>query len=230
MNDDLWALQNFSGTVRLFPLPNLVMFPHVVQPLHIFEPRYRQMTVDALQDDRLIALCLLRPEVMEPSDLQPPIFPVGCLCRIVAEKCLSDGRFLLLVRGLSRIRIEEELPTDRPYRLARASPMSDEIIMPVGESRRLRQQLADLILPRFVEPGGGQQSLREMFEGEMPLGALCDCLSYQLPFELSTKQALLSETDVAVRATALLSALRSLTPLAGSAPRSRKFPPDFSMN
>ncbi|MCX7700351.1 MAG: LON peptidase substrate-binding domain-containing protein, partial [Gemmataceae bacterium] len=133
-------------------------------------------------------------------------------------------------RGLSRIRIEEELPTDRPYRLARASPMSDEIIMPVGESRRLRQQLADLILPRFVEPGGGQQSLREMFEGEMPLGALCDCLSYQLPFELSTKQALLSETDVAVRATALLSALRSLTPLAGSAPRSRKFPPDFSMN
>ncbi len=230
MNDDAWALENFSGTARLFPLPNLVMFPHVVQPLHIFEPRYRQMTIDALQDDRLLALCLLRPELMEPSDLLPAIFPVGCLCRIVAEKCLSDGRFLLLVRGLARVRIVEELPTDRPYRVARAHLMPDEIIMPVGESRQLRQQLADLILPRFIEPGGGQQSLREMFEGEMPLGALCDCLSYQLPFELSTKQALLSEPDVAVRATALISTLRSLTPLGAAAPRSRKFPPDFSLN
>jgi Lon protease-like protein len=230
MNDDAWALENFTGVTRLFPLPNLVMFPHVVQPLHIFEPRYRQMTADALADDRLLTLCLLRPEIMEPSDLQPPIFPVGCLCRIVAEKCLPDGRYLLLVRGLSRVRIMQELGTDRPYRVARAVPLPDEIIMPVGESRRLRQRLADLILPRFVVPSGGQASLREMFEGEMPLGPLCDCLAYQLPLEIATKQSLLAEPDVAVRATALIDTLRSMKPLVHAAPAPRKFPPDFSLN
>ena len=52
---------DFSGTVRLFPLPNLVMFPHVVQPLHIFEPRYREMLEDALEHDRLLAMALLQP-------------------------------------------------------------------------------------------------------------------------------------------------------------------------
>ena len=59
MSDDFSPLAGFAGTARLFPLPNLVFFPQVMQPLHIFEPRYRQMTADALAGDRLIALVLL---------------------------------------------------------------------------------------------------------------------------------------------------------------------------
>ena len=61
MSDDLSPLTHFAGTARLFPLPNLVLFPHVMQPLHVFEPRYRQMTADALTGDRLIGLVLLKP-------------------------------------------------------------------------------------------------------------------------------------------------------------------------
>src|SRR6188474_3512723 len=61
MNDDLDALSHFAGRARLFPLPNLVLFPHVVQPLHVFEPRYRSLTADALGDDRLISMALLKP-------------------------------------------------------------------------------------------------------------------------------------------------------------------------
>ena len=60
MNDDFSPLSVFTGMARLFPLPNLVFFPQVVQPLHIFEPRYRQMTADALAGDRLMALVLPR--------------------------------------------------------------------------------------------------------------------------------------------------------------------------
>ena len=61
MSADHPPLSDFAGTARLFPLPNLVLFPHVMQPLHIFEPRYRQMTADALAGDRLIAVVLLKP-------------------------------------------------------------------------------------------------------------------------------------------------------------------------
>src|SRR5581483_8559229 len=109
-SDDLFVQpEHFSGTARLFPLPNLVLFPHVMQPLHIFEPRYRQMTTDALDGDRLIALALLRPGWEADYDGKPVIYPVACLGRIVAEQRLEDGRYNILLRGLSRIRVLEEL-------------------------------------------------------------------------------------------------------------------------
>src|SRR5436309_2528627 len=83
MNDDTWALETFTGTARLFPLPNLVLFPHVVQPLHVFEPRYRQMTADALAGDRLIAMALPRKQqLLEEPD-------VGARARLLLESLLS---------------------------------------------------------------------------------------------------------------------------------------------
>jgi hypothetical protein len=98
MSDESAPLVNFSGTARLFPLPNLVLFPQVIQPLHIFEPRYRQMTVDALDEDRLIALALLQPGWEPDYGGAPPIFSTACLGKIVADQCLTDGRFNLLLR------------------------------------------------------------------------------------------------------------------------------------
>ena len=68
---DSFPPDEFAGTARLFPLPNLVLFPHVVQPLHIFEPRYRQLMADALADDRLIAMALLRPGWEEDYHRKP---------------------------------------------------------------------------------------------------------------------------------------------------------------
>src|SRR5262245_1553397 len=105
MNHDAADLTNFCGTARLFPLPNLVLFPSVIQPLHIFEPRYRELLVDALADDRLMALALLKPGWEEEYDQRPSIFSVVCLGRIFKEERLTDGRFNLLLHGLSRARI-----------------------------------------------------------------------------------------------------------------------------
>src|SRR5207253_4170439 len=101
MSEDTSPLANFAGVARLFPLPNLVLFPHVVQPLHVFEPRYREMTTDALAGDRLIATALLHPDWEAVYEGHPPIHPVACLGRIVADQRLDDGRFLLLLRGLA---------------------------------------------------------------------------------------------------------------------------------
>src|SRR5262245_58102592 len=105
MNEDQQALANFGGTARLFPLPNMVLFPHVVQPLHVFEPRYRQMTADALAGDRLIAIVLLKPGWEAEYEGRPTLYPVACLGRVVADQLLPDGRYNLLVRGLSRMKV-----------------------------------------------------------------------------------------------------------------------------
>src|SRR6266850_1100925 len=109
MNDDAQALSKFAGLARLFPLPNLVLFPHVAQPLHVFEPRYRQLTADALAGDRLVTMALLVPGWEDQYHLSPPIHPVVCVGRIHQEECLADGRYNLLLQGLSRARVAEEL-------------------------------------------------------------------------------------------------------------------------
>jgi Lon protease-like protein len=224
MNDDQWSLANFSGTARLFPLPNLVLFPHVVQPLHIFEPRYRQMTADALAGDRLLALALLRPGWEEGHDARPAVHPVTCLGRIVAEQKLPDGRYYLLVRGLSRARVVEELNDGRPFRSAKVELLPDGTAPGLAEALAFRKQLADQVMPRFATSPDSRRQLGELFQGELPLGSLCDILAFALPLPLECKQELLELTDVTRRVRLLLQSL----PVAST--EERKFPPEFSPN
>ena len=115
MND--WSL-NYSAnpdSVRLFPIPGLVMFPHVMQPLHVFEHRYRALLADAIDDDQLIALPVLSADEQDPPSL-PPLKPVACLTKIVSHQKLADGCSNLLVIGIARIRLVAELPAWEPYR------------------------------------------------------------------------------------------------------------------
>src|SRR5437762_11320055 len=125
MTEEQVSLKNFRGTARLFPLPNLVLFPSVIQPLHIFEPRYRQMMADALDDDRLMALVLLRPGWEEDYHKRPPVHAVACLGRIFQEQRLADGRYNLLLQGLARARVVAEVPSPRLYRVARLELLAD---------------------------------------------------------------------------------------------------------
>src|SRR5207244_6338201 len=109
-------LDGFRGVARLFPLPDLVLFPAVFQPLHIFEPRYRQMMADALEDERLLALVLLRPGWEENYNDRPPIHPVAVIGVISNEERLANGKYNLVLHRLRRVRIVEELPPDNPSR------------------------------------------------------------------------------------------------------------------
>src|SRR5436190_11699685 len=109
MSDTSSPLAQFNGTARLFPLPKMVFFPNVMQPLHIFEPRYRQMTADALGGDRLIAMASPRPGWESDYGGCPALHAVACLGVIIAEQKLDDGRYNLLLRGVSRVRIDDEI-------------------------------------------------------------------------------------------------------------------------
>lgn len=221
VSEDRDALANFSGVTRLFPLPSLVLFPHGVQPLHIFEPRYRAMTADALASDRLISLALLMPGWENEYEGRPAIYPVACLGRIIADQRLPDGRYNLLLRGLARVRILAERHEGHAYRTAEVEIIEDTNSPLPARATELRTALADLVMPRFSGNEETRLQLRGLFDGDLGLGALCDILGFALPLPLTHKQSLLEEASVLARAESLLNALR---------PPMRKFPPDFSAN
>lgn len=251
MTDDQAALSRFPGVARLFPLPQLVFFPQVVQGLHIYEPRYRRLTADALAGDQLIALVSLREEFGPEEDV-PPIENVACLGRVTHHELMPDGRYNLRLRGVARLRLGEELDTDKPYRVARAEVVPDIVPADLKRLTALRRQLRDAVLPRFEPSGAAHRHLRELFRGDMPLGVLCDMLAYALPLDHELKTTLLGEPHVQLRADLLAQALQlagggdeaeELEELApDQSPTSwvaakdadgfagRKFPPDFSPN
>lgn len=227
MNDDLTPLAGFNSTARLFPLPNLVFFPQVVQPLHIFEPRYRQMTADALDGDRLIALVLPKPGVEADQSHSPPVHAVACLGKIIANQKLDDGRYNLLLRGLSRIQIIREIPHGKLYRKAKAELLVEVHPLDNTVERRLRRRLAK-VLPAWVEGKGPLLTqFRKLMKTDLLLGTLLDIVAFALPLEAEFKQSLLDELEVEARADSLLKCLeaRKVKPK-----RSLPFPPEFSVN
>lgn len=224
MTDDQLALSRFRGEARLFPLPNLVLFPHAVQGLHIFEPRYRQLTADALATDQLMALVLLIQDADEVLD-EPVIEEVACLGRITHYEQLPDGRYNLRLKGIARLKLIQEIVTDKLYRVAHAEILPELAPANLAELTQLRRELAKAILPRFEPTGPAFQHLKELFQGDMPLGELCDTLAFALPLPTELKQYLLSEPHVDRRAATLANALRLPTPNPN-----RKFPPEFSLN
>jgi Lon protease-like protein len=220
--------EGFRNTARLFPLPNLVLFPHVIQPLHIFEPRYRQLLADALDDDRVLGMALLQPGWEENYHKCPPIHPVICLGRIFQEERLCDGRYNLLLRGLHRARIVEEVKTAKLYRTARVALLEE---VPVGHppcEKYLRRQLGERLTALFAAQGGAVDQVRQLLDSGLPLGSLCDIFGFALPLEPEVKQLLLVDLCIERRTQRLLEGIEACAP--PSPPPARRFPPDFSSN
>jgi Lon protease-like protein len=96
--------------IPIFPLPNVVLFPAALLPLHIFEPRYRAMVADALEGERLIGLVMLRPGWERQYEGTPDVYPVGCAGFITHADRLPDGRYNIMLRGIEKFRILEERP------------------------------------------------------------------------------------------------------------------------
>lgn len=110
----------------LFPLPDVVLFPHMSLPLHVFEPRYRKMAQDALASHRRIGMVLLRPGWEGDYEGRPPVFERGCAGSIVASEMLADGRVNIVLKGMTRFRIVEE-HAGQPYRLASVAALPEAI-------------------------------------------------------------------------------------------------------
>src|SRR5215210_9304776 len=114
--------------IPIFPLPNVVLFPSALLPLHIFEPRYRAMVTDALENERLIGMVMLRPGWEPNYEDAPAVYPVGCAGFITHADRLPDGRYNILLRGLEKFKIESERfarEGAQRYRVARVQSIEE---------------------------------------------------------------------------------------------------------
>jgi Lon protease-like protein len=232
MSDLFPELTNFGGVARLFPLPNLVLFPNLLQPLHIFEPRYRQMTADALAGDRLIAMVLLRPGWEAGYDGRPPIFPVACLGKILSEQQLPDGRYNLQLRGLSRARILDEMDAGKLYRTARVELLSDCDPPADPAEQQMRTQLLRMVPSWTAARPQAREMFGKLLKSDLSIGTISDVLTFALPVPIELKQELLETLSVEARVSRLVSFLEENPPVTAgeSSDDSHHFPPEFSVN
>lgn len=224
--DDDFDLKSFSNVCRLFPLPGVVLFPHAVLPLHIFEPRYRQMTEDALATDRLIAIVQLRPTAQWNQTDEPELESVGCLGRIFKHERLPDGRFNFLLLGRKRIKLEREIANGKLYRSSKVS-IIEEISADESIERRRHELVA---LFRKAHQGDLDPDLDALFETELPLGVLADIITQAMGLPAAAKQAFLAEPSVGRRVLSLLDRLQNNSPEENPAETRSPFPPPFSRN
>src|SRR5476649_2585299 len=131
-----------SDLLPLFPLPNVVLFPNVFLPLHIFEPRYREMVADALASDRMIGMVLLRPGWDHDYEGRPPIYRIGCSGVLTHTERLPDGRYNLVLRGVERFTIVAE-DAALSYRRAAIEPLVERPLNAVDRAM-IQQQRAKI--------------------------------------------------------------------------------------
>jgi len=227
-----FTAQDFLGKVRLFPLPNLVLFPYVMQPLHIFEPRYRCLLEDALATDRLVAMALLTPGWESDYEGRPPLCPVACLGRVTTYHGLDDGTYNVLLLGLQRVRLVREIESQKVYREAEVTLCED--CYPVCSEqtgRVLQQRLRDAfvrVLPLLPE---AQEQMDQLLATDISLGVLTDVIGFMLEIAIGHKETLLAEVNVHRRAQMLLEHLEEIAKGSpGQNGSAGVFFPRFSMN
>ncbi len=181
--------------LAIFPLPDVQLFPHALLPLHVFEPRYRELVRDCMAGDRVLAVASLQPGYEENYAGRPSVRAVCGVGRVVAHDPFPDGRSNILLRGIGRARIVSEWPAESAYRLVRAEPLDD--VAPAGvdlsEPIRTLVTLADQLALRLPS---GQEVLRELARSQTEAGPLADVLASALVTDANDRQALLEELDV----------------------------------
>jgi uncharacterized protein len=232
---DLGAEEPRLITAPLFPLGHPALFPSMAQPFQIFEPRYRVMTADALAGEQLIAMATLKPG-WEPdySTKTVAIEPIVCVGQIIAHEKLEDGRYLLMLRGLCRAEILEEVSTDEPYRIGRLKELKKVIPSVSAFCRNKRRQ--DLLdaLSQLCPQTEHRPALAPLLASDICLGELCDILAFALKMPAHESYRVLAEIDIDRRSEFVLQVIRRRLELARTTPppgvRQQCFPPGFSCN
>src|SRR5580658_9551312 len=197
--------------VPLFPLPNVVLFPRAVLPLHNFEERYKSMTADALAGPKLIAMALLKPGWEKSYYCRPPIEPVVCVGRIISCERLADGKFNFLLQGHTRAAIVAEHDSPAPYRLSDLQPLSEPPVMEIdlsNERLRLTSIFSDDI---FTAASLGRQFL-QLLSSPLSTADIADLIAFNLFDSPCLKQKLLAEADIHRRVQRVIDALEALRP------------------
>jgi Lon protease-like protein len=186
--------------IPLFPLPDVVLFPRMSLPLRIFEPRYRKMVADSLAGHQTIGMILLRPGWEPDYYGRPPVFGSGCAGHIESCERLEDGKYNILLRGISRFRVVEE-HAGQPYRLATVEPWPErEEAGPVDLDAARRRVLAAI-----GKAADGPAVM--VLNSDLSHAVFVDALSQSLPLAALERQSLLDCDTVSSRYARLLEIL-----------------------
>ena len=224
------ATADFTGRAAIFPLPNVTLFPNVMLPLHIFEPRYRCMAEDTLNGDGYLALGLLKDGWEDRYETKEcEIHDIVCLGKVIANERLEDGRHYLMLQGLRRAKLVTELETDLPYRLGMLELVDDVYPLdPVIDRERRQEELVDWFRKAYPKLGMEADMIHALGTG-IQLGELCDVIAHSLKLPPSDAQRLLSQANVDQRSDLVLEMLK--LQFRGTFESTvREFPPGFSLN
>lgn len=177
--------------LSVFPIAGAVLFPHMQLPLHIFEPRYRALVRDALSRDQRIGM-------VQPRDAgdPPSLFDVGCVGKIGHVEALDDGRYNIILEGLSRFRIRRELSVDTVFRQVEADLIADDDIhqtLGMMERASLEREAK-----RFADAQGYAVDWNAV--GRLDDEAIVNGIAQVAPFDIAAKQALLEANSLSDRA------------------------------
>ena len=221
----------FNGRVRLFPLPNLVMFPGVIQGLHIFESRYRRLMEETLRGDGLITMAMYRnPEPSEPIELgDPPIFSTVCIGKVITHAETDDGRFNLLLLGIRRARIIEEIASELPYRIAEVELIQDANDLSQEEKDHYRSKVVSIFRKISSLEDIPSDPVKSEMADSLPLGLMLDMMSFAVGAAPDQLISVLETYDIRERAEIVHGLLkRKYDELKKKVDRG--FPPEFSLN
>jgi len=210
--------------IPIFPLPDVVLFPHTLLPLHIFEPRYRQMVQDCLAGDKRLAMGLLKPGWEKDYYGRPPIHAIAGAGEIIRHEELPDGRFNILLRGTMRIGVTAELPPDLPYRIVRARPLADLYPDAQPDALELRvNRLKVFYLRILAEVQKGQGEMAKIFSGVKDSGIIVDRIAGAIIADTDARQKILECIEVPARMSLVQDALmQTLTHLSDRNSRSER--------
>lgn len=198
-----------NQAVPVFPLPDVVLFPSGILPLHIFELRYRTMVRDVLSSHRHIAIAMLLPGWEGDYRGAPPFHPIGCLARVEEVEWLIDDCYDLVVRGTTRVRLDR-LVRDYPYRLALPEELAQA---PYPEDDPLVELEKRALLEaweRFARDQELPGTVPEASDPGLPFETLVNRLAMALPVPAPHKMQLLEMDGVFDRSQAMRALIERL--------------------
>lgn len=204
---DALPAASLDAPIPLLPLPNVVLFPRAILPLHIFEERYKAMTADALRSNKQVAMALLLPGWEKSYYGRAAIEPVVCVGTIVSHESLPDGTYNFLLQGHTRARVVRELSHDKPYRLAQLQPFPESRAMEI-DLEPLRQKLRELFAGGAMAHSTIARHFRQMLDSPLPTPDITDIAAFNLLEDVALKQSLLTEQDAKIRITRAVEALQ----------------------
>ena len=184
-------MQNLPNKISIFPLSNFIIFPNTSVPLNIFEPRYIQMINDSMKDNRIIGM--IQPK---NNNNIPELYSIGCAGKITSFNETDDGRYLIVIKGLSRFKILKEINNSKTYRECEVSfqEFSDDLNQNFSEIKFKDLELIFKNLKSLFEKKGYVVNWKEL--ENQTLDQTINTLSMASPFSLHEKQILLETVDI----------------------------------